>query len=72
MKKRILSEEFYRMQKLAGIVNESETAKELFQIFKDEDLLNDRRYYDVEDFMLAYSDLSQEEAEKLVQMLQNV
>jgi hypothetical protein len=29
MKKQILSEEFSRMQKLAGIVNESETAKEL-------------------------------------------
>ena len=38
MKKQILSEEFKRMQKLAGVLNENKTAKELFQMFKDEDL----------------------------------
>jgi hypothetical protein len=68
------------MQKLAGLITESEyktltenkTAKELFQMFKDEDLLNDRREYDVEDLMSAYPGLSKEEAEKLEKMLQNV
>jgi hypothetical protein len=55
-----------------GELNENRTAEELFQIFKDEDLLNDRREYDIEDLMSAYPDLSQEEAEKLEQMLQNV
>ena len=72
MKKQIISEEFKRMQKLAGIVNENRTAKELFQMFKDEDLLNDRREYDVEDLMSTYPGLSKEEAEKLEKMLQNV
>jgi hypothetical protein len=75
-----LNEEFKRMQKLAGVItktqynqlNENQTAEELFQMFKDEDLLNDRREYDVEDLMSAYPDLSQEEAEKLGQMLQNI
>ena len=80
-----MTNEFKRMQKLAGIITESQvnkktikskrflkentTAKKLFQTFKDEDLLNDRREYDVEDFMSAYPDLSKEEAEKLEQML---
>jgi hypothetical protein len=49
-----------------------ETAEELFQMFKDEGLLNDRREYDVEDLMSTYPNLSQEEAIKLEQMLQNV
>jgi len=71
MKKQILSEEFKRMQKLAGVLNESKTAKELFQMFKDEDLLDDRREYDVEDLMSAYPSLSKEEAEKLEKMLQD-
>jgi hypothetical protein len=75
-----MNKETLRMQMLAGIItegqykaklNENITAEELFQMFKDEDLLNDRRYYDVEDLMSAYPDLSQEEAEKLEQMLQN-
>jgi hypothetical protein len=69
------------MQMLAGIItegqykkmlNENITAEELFQMFKNEDLLNDRREYDIEDLMSAYPDLSQEEAEKLEQMLQNI
>jgi|688.fasta_scaffold454625_1 hypothetical protein len=51
---------------------EAETAEELFQMFKDEDLLDDRREYDVEDLMSAYPGLSQEEAMKLEQMLQNI
>ena len=55
-----------------GFINENETADELFQMFKDEDLLNDRRYYDVEDLMSAHPGLSKEEAEKLENMLQNV
>jgi hypothetical protein len=76
-----MTQEQLRMQMLAGIItegeykiklNENRTAKELFQMFKDEDLLNDRREYDIEDLMSAYPNLSQEEAEKLEQMLQNV
>ena len=53
-------------------VKENRTAEDLFQMFKDEDLVNDRRDYDEEDLMSAYSDLSSEEAGKLVNMLQNV
>ena len=71
MKKQILNEEFRRMQQLAGIITESETAKELFQMFKDEDLLDDRREYDIDDLMSAYPGLSKEEAEKLEKMLKN-
>lgn len=75
-----MNKQFLHMQKLAGLITESEyktltenkTAKELFQMFKDEDLLNDRREYDVEDLMSAYPGLSKEEAEKLEKMLQNV
>jgi hypothetical protein len=75
-----MTQEQLRMQMLAGIITESQykkmlneniTAEELFQMFKNEDLLNDRREYDIEDLMSAYPDLSQEEAEKLEQMLQN-
>ena len=69
MKKQILSEEFRRMKKLAGIITESKTAEELFQMFKDEDLIDDRREYDVDDLMSAYPGLSKEEAEKLFQMI---
>jgi hypothetical protein len=72
MKKQILSEEFRRMQKLAGLINENKTAEELFQMFKDKDLLDDRREYDVEDLMSAYPGLSKEEAEKLEKILQNI
>jgi hypothetical protein len=80
MKKQILNKEFHRMQKLAGLITESEykaklnenkTAKTLYQMFKDEDLLDDRREYDVEDLMSTYPDLSQEEAKKLEKMLQD-
>jgi hypothetical protein len=71
MKKTILNQEFRRMQKLAGIITESKTAKELFQMFKDEDLLDDRREYDVDDLMSAYPGLSKEEAEKLEKILKN-
>jgi hypothetical protein len=75
-----MNKETLRMQILAGVITEGQykaklkentTAEELFQMFKDEDLLNDRRYYDVEDFMWAHPDLSEEEAKKLEQMLQN-
>jgi len=75
-----MNKEQLRMQMLSGVITESEykaklnenrTAEELFQMFKDEDLLNDRREYDMEDLMSAYPDLSQEEAEKLEKMLQN-
>ena len=69
--KKQLNEEFKRMQKLAGIIIESKTAKELFQMFKDKDLLDDRREYDVDDLMSAYPGLSKEEAEKLEKMLKN-
>ena len=54
-----------------SFLNENRTAEELFQMFKDENLLNDRRGYDAEDFMRSYPDLSKEEAEKLENMLQN-
>jgi hypothetical protein len=53
-------------------VNENRTAEELFKMFQDKDLVNDRRDYDEEDLMSAYSDLSSEEAGKLVDMLQNM
>jgi hypothetical protein len=46
-------------------------AQSLYNMFKKEDLLNDRREYDVEDLMNSYPGLSQEEAEKLEDMLQN-
>ena len=74
-----MNKETLRMQFLSGVITESEykaklnenrTAEELFQMFKDEDLLNDRREYDIEDLMSAYPDLSQEEAKKLEKMLQ--
>ena len=74
-----MNKEQLRMQMLSGVITESEykaklnenrTAEELFQMFKDEDLLNDRREYDMEDLMSAYPDLSQEEAKKLEKMLQ--
>jgi hypothetical protein len=80
MKKQIISEEFLKMQKLAGLItegqykarlNENRTAETLYQMFKDEDLLNDRREYDVEDLMSTYPDLSKEEAKKLEKMLQD-
>ena len=47
------------------------TAKSLFNMFKQKGLTNDRREYDVEDLMAAYPGLSEEEAEKLEDMLQN-
>jgi len=53
-------------------VDEAETAKGLLQMFKEKDLLNDRREYDIEDLMSAYPGLSKEEAKKLEQMLQNL
>ena len=76
-----MNKEFLKMQKLAGVITETQynqkkslienkTAKELFQMFKDKDLLNDRREYDVEDLMNAYPGLSKEEAKKLEKMLQ--
>jgi hypothetical protein len=58
----------YREEEL----NENRTAEELFQMFKDEDLLNDRREYDIEDLMSTYPDLSKEEAKKLEKMLHNI
>ena len=49
----------------------SRTAKEVFRSIEANDLLNDRREYDVEDLMVAYPGLSEKEAEKLEDMLQN-
>ena len=49
----------------------NQTAEKLFQMFKDEDLINDRREYDIEDLISAYPGLSKEEATKLFDMLQN-
>lgn len=69
------------MQKLAGLITETEynrliaenqTADKLYQMFKDEGLLNDRRQYDVEDLISSYPGLSKEEAEKLHQKLQTI
>jgi hypothetical protein len=76
-----MNKELLRMQMLAGVItesqykakmNENRTAEELFQMFKDEDLLNDRREYDIEDLMSTYPDLSKEEAKKLEKMLHNI
>ena len=53
-------------------IKENKTAEDLFQMFKDEDLVNDRREYDEEDLMSTYPGLSEKEAEKLVNMLQNI
>jgi len=73
--------EIARLRRIAGLITEGEyqeeimqnkTAEDLFQMFKDENLVNDRREYDEEDLMSAYSDLSSEEAGKLVSMLQNI
>jgi hypothetical protein len=47
------------------------SAESLYKMFKKYNLDNDRREYDAEDFMMAYPNLSQEEAEKLEDMLQN-
>jgi len=47
------------------------SAESLYKMFVKYDLDNDRREYDVEDFMMAYPNLSKEEAEKLEDMLQN-
>ena len=46
-------------------VKENRTAEDLFQMFKDEDLVDDRREYDEEDLMSTYPGLSEKEAEKL-------
>jgi hypothetical protein len=48
------------------------SAESLYKMFVKYDLDNDRRYYDAEDFMMAYPNLSKEEAEKLEDMLQNL
>ena len=53
-------------------VKENRTAEDLFQMFKDEDLVDDRREYDEEDLMSTYPGLSEKEAEKLFNMLQNI
>ena len=45
------------------------TAKELFNFFKKEDLIDDRREYDIDDLMSAYPGLSKIEAKKLMNML---
>ena len=47
------------------------SAESLYKMFKKYNLDNDRREYDAEDFMMAYPNLSKEEAEKLEDMLQN-
>ena len=46
------------------------TAQQLYQQFKSQHLLDDRREYDEEDLMSAYPGLSKEEAKKLFDMLQ--
>jgi hypothetical protein len=47
------------------------TADYLYQMFQDEDLIDDRREYDEEDLMNAYPGLSQSEAKKLISLLGN-
>jgi hypothetical protein len=47
-----------------------ETALELFEMFKEENLIEDRREYDVEDLISAYG-LSEDEAIKLENMVIN-
>ncbi len=48
------------------------TAKDLFNEFKVNDLLNDRREYDVDDLMNAYPGLIESEAILLESMLQDI
>ena len=55
-----------------GDEDEDYNAQSLFKSFKEEDLIDDRREYDVEDLMSTYPGLSKEEAEKLEDMLQNL
>jgi len=45
--------------------------EELLQLFKDEDLMDDRREYDVDEFMRSYPELTQQEAEELYNRVQN-
>jgi len=52
--------------------DEGHTSIDLFKKFKEEDILDDRREYDVEDLMSSYPGLSKEEAKKLFGMLQNI
>jgi hypothetical protein len=52
--------------------NKSHTASSLLKMFKEKDLVNDRREYDEEDLMKAYPGLSKNEAKKLVNMLSNL
>ena len=47
------------------------SADSLYKMFVKYDLDNDRRYYDVEDLMDAYPNLSKKEAKKLKDKLQN-
>ena len=46
------------------------TVLELFEMFKEENLLNDRREYDVEDLMSTYG-LSEVEAIELENIVKN-
>jgi len=48
------------------------TAKELFNYFEEEDLIDDRGEYDLDDLMLAYPGLSKIEAQKLMKRLSQV
>jgi len=45
------------------------TAKELFNYFKEEDLIDDIRKYTLDRLMFVYHGLSKIEAEKLMKML---
>jgi len=54
------------------LLKEEHTSIDLFKKFKEEDILDDRREYDVEDLMSSYPGLSKEEAKKLFGMLQNI
>ncbi len=44
-------------------------AEDLYKEFEENNLLDDRREYDIEDFTSAYPNLSKKEAEKLEKML---
>jgi len=46
--------------------------QELFDMFTESDLIDDRREYDVEDFMTAYPDLTRDHTRELQKMIEEV
>ena len=52
-------------KKFGSAGGSSKKVNDLFQHFKDEDLLEDRREYNVGEYMGSYPELSEKEAKKL-------